>query len=393
LRELKQASQITGVFTNITNEDIEAASDVAVPKAEEVNTGEGGNAGEGGEGEHEKPGPGGSKGKEKPGPGDAAAKRKVRDGQERAIHKTFKWHGWDVAIENPVGTTRSGTDHGGKPFSVRMFHDYGYLDGTVGADGEDVDCFVGPNPNSDQVFVVHTLRAPDFKQYDEDKCFLDFSSASEARSAFGMNYNDSGYFGQIETFTIPEFLNRLVRTRVRPEAITRDAKDAPIEAKVISPPRGEDGLFKDTGEYNEVQEAHLRETFASMFQYADPWSGNPRTFDAAGNYLCGGCNKYDVPVACLAVTGKISGDHGSCRHWENPDAGDSELLFAAKISQNMADYGVTPKDGFGCKRCEFHTKAVKADSHGRDLFCKQGAFRVFRNGCCALNDTPGMISS
>lgn len=159
--------------------------------------------------------------------------------------------------------------------------------------------------------------------------------------------------------------------------------------KVVSPPRGKDGLFEDTGKYDEVIEAHLRDTFAKMFQYADPWAGDSRTFDPKGDYLCDDCNKYE-PQACLAVAGKISGDHGSCRHWEDKDAGDSELHFAEKISKNLADYGETTKKGFGCHRCEYHAIAKRADSHGRDMFCKQGAFRVFRRGCCALNDSEGM---
>jgi hypothetical protein len=164
------------------------------------------------------------------------------------------------------------------------------------------------------------------------------------------------------------------------------------ERKIISPEVGADGLFEDTGEYDEVLESHLRDTFAKMFQYADPWAGDPRVFDKLGNYLCGDCNKYE-PEACLAVKGHIDADHGSCRHWEDKDSGDSELLFAEKITKNFADYGVTPKAGFGCRRCEYHVEAKKPDSHGRDQFCKQGAFRVFKNGCCALNDTPGMESA
>jgi hypothetical protein len=161
--------------------------------------------------------------------------------------------------------------------------------------------------------------------------------------------------------------------------------------KVVTPVKGKDGLFEDTGKYDEISESHLRDTFAKMFQYADPWSGDSRSFDLQGDYLCEDCNKYE-PNACLAVEGKISGDHGSCRHWEDLDAGDAELKFAEKISKDMADYGETPREGFSCKRCEYMTQAKSPDSHGRSGFCKQGAFRVYGDGCCALNDTKGMKS-
>ncbi|HVI10197.1 MAG TPA: anti-CBASS Acb1 family protein [Candidatus Binatia bacterium] len=219
LRELKQASQISGVFTNITREEIEAASDVPVPKVSEV-TGEAG-GGEG-EGEAEEPGPGGEKrGKEKRGPGDSRPKARTSDGATRPILKAYKWHGLDVAIENPAGSTRVGIDNDGRRFSSRMYHDYGFIDGTVGADGDAVDAFVGPNTSSDLVFVVHTMRAPDFTQYDEDKCFLDFSSEAEAKSAFMMNYDDPHHFGSLETFTIPEFLRQIMELKVRPGSISR----------------------------------------------------------------------------------------------------------------------------------------------------------------------------
>jgi hypothetical protein len=161
--------------------------------------------------------------------------------------------------------------------------------------------------------------------------------------------------------------------------------------KIIKHKKGEDGLFVDTGEYDLVQESHIRDTFSKMFQYADPWAGDSRVFDPEGDYLCRDCNKFD-DGKCLAVEGEISGDHGSCRHWEDLDAGDPELLFAEKISKDMADYGETPNDGFGCHRCEYHTKAKRADNHERAMFCKQGAFRVFNDGCCALNDAPGTKS-
>jgi hypothetical protein len=159
---------------------------------------------------------------------------------------------------------------------------------------------------------------------------------------------------------------------------------------VLSFPVGADGLFKDTGSYDEVKEEHVRQTFFQMFQYTDPWCGNPRIYDSEGNYDCGECNKFIQGGACLAVEGAISAKHGSCRHWENKDAGDSELKFARKISKEMADYGETPKAGFGCKRCEYHAAAKAEDSQGRAMFCKQGAFHVYSNACCALNDTPGM---
>ena len=61
-------------------------------------------------------------------------------------------HGMDISIENPHGSERSGVGKDGKPWSVTMPASYGYVRRTEGADGDQVDVYVGPEPESDQVF-------------------------------------------------------------------------------------------------------------------------------------------------------------------------------------------------------------------------------------------------
>jgi hypothetical protein len=163
-----------------------------------------------------------------------------------------------------------------------------------------------------------------------------------------------------------------------------------IERKVDAPPVS-NGLFADQPPYNEIKEMHRRDSFVAMFQYADLQQGNPRQYDPTGGYNCDDCNKY-LPNNCLQVTGPISGKHGSCRHWENKDAGDSELKFAEKLSKEDAGYGETTAVGFGCKRCEYKSVAIKPDSKGRTGWCGQGAMHVDMNGCCFRNDGPGVTS-
>lgn len=153
-------------------------------------------------------------------------------------------------------------------------------------------------------------------------------------------------------------------------------------------PTGGDGLFKGEGA-DPIQEEHLRMGFAKKFQYADTHCGDPRAYDPKGDYLCRDCNMFVPNGECLLVFGAISGTKGSCRHWENKDAGDAELDFANKISKDMAGYGETPLDGFGCKRCQYR-KDANTDSVGRDDICKQGNFHVLDTACCALNNTPKM---
>jgi hypothetical protein len=55
--------------------------------------------------------------------------------------------GLNISIENPKGSTRSGTDGSGKSWSVDMAHHYGYIKARARArDKDHVDVFVGAEP-------------------------------------------------------------------------------------------------------------------------------------------------------------------------------------------------------------------------------------------------------
>jgi len=116
----------------------------------------------------------------------------------------FKLQGHDVfqglriAIENATGSTRSGVDKDGKPWKTVFKHPYGYFKGTKGADGEEVDAFVGPNKESPKAFVVHQ-RKFDGKTYDEDKVMLGFNTKSEATKAYKDHYNSPKFLGPVKT--------------------------------------------------------------------------------------------------------------------------------------------------------------------------------------------------
>src|SRR6267154_2937915 len=84
-----------------------------------------------------------------------------------------------ISIENKKGSVRSGTDSGGKSWSVTMQHPYGYIRNTRGVDGDHVDCFIGPNANSRVAYVIHSTKSGNFKKYDEDKVMLGFNTAPE----------------------------------------------------------------------------------------------------------------------------------------------------------------------------------------------------------------------
>ena len=61
----------------------------------------------------------------------------------------------EIAIENPKGSVRRGKDASGKEWSIEMPHHYGYIKKTESeADGDHVDCFLGPHPDSHLVVVI-----------------------------------------------------------------------------------------------------------------------------------------------------------------------------------------------------------------------------------------------
>ncbi|MEK9809269.1 MAG: DUF935 family protein [Candidatus Nanopelagicales bacterium] len=99
----------------------------------------------------------------------------------------FSWNGWEVAIENPKGSTRSGCDANGKKWSVKLPVSYGYLKRPKGADGDQFDVFIGPDLASDFVAVVDQ-RTKDGK-FDEHKLLIGFTNADEALNAYVDSYS------------------------------------------------------------------------------------------------------------------------------------------------------------------------------------------------------------
>jgi hypothetical protein len=98
-------------------------------------------------------------------------------------------HGLDIAIENAKGHERAGVGKDGKPWSVTMPAHYGYIKRTEGADGDHVDCYVGPHIKSRKVFVIDQHDA-DTKSFDEHKCMLGFASEKQARDTYHRGFSD-----------------------------------------------------------------------------------------------------------------------------------------------------------------------------------------------------------
>lgn len=96
-------------------------------------------------------------------------------------------NGLTCMIENPRGSIRKGISaETGEPWSVKMANHYGYIKGYEGADGDEVDCFIGPNLRAPDVYVVQQKGLDG--EFDEHKCMIGFGSEDEAKAAYHANY-------------------------------------------------------------------------------------------------------------------------------------------------------------------------------------------------------------
>lgn len=138
----------------------------------------------------------------KPQPSEA----QIKAGNYEKGHVTIA--GLSIAIENPEGSTRSGTDANGKAWSRTMRHHYGYIKGTIGKDKDHIDVFVKPGTAADfsgPVFVVDQIK-PGNGHFDEHKVMLGFDNIDQALIAYRANY-DKDWNGAktISTAPLSEF--------------------------------------------------------------------------------------------------------------------------------------------------------------------------------------------
>ena len=99
----------------------------------------------------------------------------------------IKIDGYDVTIENPKGSVRSGVDRNGQEWSVTMNNTYGYIRGTEGVDGDHIDVFLSDDPTQGDVYVIDQVNEDG--SFDEHKVMYGFKSALAAKRAYLANYS------------------------------------------------------------------------------------------------------------------------------------------------------------------------------------------------------------
>ena len=135
-------------------------------------------------------------------PNPSEAQKKA--GNYKKGHLSFG--GYDFTVETPKGTTRSGMDEQGKPWSVTMHDTYGYILGKIGVDGDHIDMFINDAADLDtfdgNVYVVDQVN-PETGEFDEHKVMFGYPSEEAATEAYLANYS-KGWKGLGKVTAVPK---------------------------------------------------------------------------------------------------------------------------------------------------------------------------------------------
>lgn len=101
----------------------------------------------------------------------------------------LRLHGLDISIENPQGSTRRGKAPDGTEWESVLPAHYGYVKKTEGADGDHVDVYVGPQEESELVFIVDQYDL-DTGEFDEHKCIFGALSTTQAKALYLDAFSD-----------------------------------------------------------------------------------------------------------------------------------------------------------------------------------------------------------
>lgn len=96
------------------------------------------------------------------------------------------WQGITLRIENPAHSIREGVGEDGKSWRNVMAAHYGEFPGTRGADGDPVDVFLGPAPESRACWMLNQRTAGG--DFDEVKVLVGFHDERAAVDAYRLSY-------------------------------------------------------------------------------------------------------------------------------------------------------------------------------------------------------------
>ena len=132
--------------------------------------------------------------------------------------RVTEFAGHRIVVEVERGQRRTAGSSGG----AVMASPYGYFPGTIGNDGDCVDVFLGDDPASDNVWVVEQVD-PDTGDFHQHKVFLGFGSRDDVEQVFRAFYADGRgeeRWSRARQMSLADFSSWLERRRVQPQTFT-----------------------------------------------------------------------------------------------------------------------------------------------------------------------------
>lgn len=165
--------------------------------------------------------------------------------------KKLNFKGIDIRIEYEKGERKPDSDPftDDNDFGWPMYADYGFIEGTFGNDKEEIDVYVGPDRDSDEVFIVTLLKLQDEDEgdpeVDEWKVLLGFDSYDKVKHFMNLQYpslmNGITYRSSLEDVNLMAELSRLA---LRKEILFIEDKE---KSEGTSTP-----YFEEVGRYNQT---------------------------------------------------------------------------------------------------------------------------------------------
>jgi hypothetical protein len=129
--------------------------------------------------------------------------------------------GMDVAIETKKGGVRRSKPGAAVPWEVTMPAHYGDIEGTMAADGDPVDIFIGDAGDNGRFWIINQ-QTPDGKKFDEHKVITGVESADEAlriyKGSFTGKFGDKVFRSISSEFTA-EQLRAALPDMAKPESV------------------------------------------------------------------------------------------------------------------------------------------------------------------------------
>lgn len=195
------------------------------------------------------------------------------------------WDGLRIRLETPKGAIREGFNENDEvEWSFRQMADYGYVKGSMGKDGDQVDVFIGPDLTSEVVYIIDQIDQKT-GEFDEHKAVLGTNGKEEAKKLYLSNYEAGWKCGKITSMTLPQFKTWVTSGRKRkPVADLAAIKAAKDHAAFCA--------AQDPSHFDEASSA-----LEALEKQAFSRPENPDVKEDHAKYqLCAGMNDWELAI-------------------------------------------------------------------------------------------------